>query len=209
MKLKIRYRRTNYGTVLATRSIITGSNRTSSRARAAAEETVPKLSLGVGLWFESTHPSISNFRRNLSLLPSSSPHGEKCRSCGQQEKHCYNSLRANAVDAPDAQDFPLQPTQSQGESKTGECAECSDFREPSGECRQQRVTQDAHGCDRNTLKVCVRQDRVLAMVHDAAIPLLIDATRRGLRVVVFAKRECGDYNSRKAEHDDKGSQHLH
>jgi hypothetical protein len=26
---------------------------------------------------------------------------------------------------------------------------------------------------------------------------------------VFAKRECGDHNSRKAEHDDKGGQHLH
>jgi len=118
----------------------------------------------------------------------------------QQKNYRDNSLRANSR-CTRRQDFPLEPTQSQGKSKTGECAECRIF----GTVRRMLPTMRNPRCPRlrlEHLKLCIRQNRVLAMVYDAAIHFSLMLQGEDPRCSAHETR-MWRLQSREAEEDDK------
>ena len=63
--------------------------------------------------------------------------------------------------------------------------------------RDQQISDDAYGGHRHAMKDCVR-----TMVHDTAVPLVIDAARLGTGVVVDFQRQPGNHHSGKGEQND-------
>jgi len=103
----------------------------------------------------------------------------------QQGDESNDSLRDNAVKAPDLQDgvFDAGETKGEGESENGGARQ-QDAPAQKRQKRDEEITGDADGGDGN-----MRNFGVRAVVHNAAIPMFVDGAGFGRRGIVDAQRQ--------------------
>src|SRR5271157_3327575 len=117
----------------------------------------------------------------------------------QQSQHSDDRLRDHAVQTPHSQNVRFDVGKIQREAESYEDRHQQPAPAPQKtQDRDEQISGDADRCNRHAVQYSVR-----TVVHDAAVPLIIDTARLGTGIVVDFQRQPGNHHSGKGEQDDQ------
>jgi len=113
-------------------------------------------------------------------------------------------LRNSAIQAPDSQTILLNHGEAKGEEKAQRGSEeCCKSPARQTEATEYKISGDANDGDRDVV-----DHRETAVVHDAAVPVLVDVARRRRRGVMEGQSQRRDDDTSKSENSNEISHGL-